>query len=107
MAAACTAPAGAWLTRQLPESALLLVMRGLVTVAVLLVMRGVLVHTLRGTKGAVAAGAVGGFTNAAAGVGGPPVSLYAVNSATTFSCSRSRSGRLGAVSAPARTAESL
>ena len=80
VAAACTVPAGTWLTRQLPEPALLLVMGGLVTVAVLLVMRGARVPALRGTKGAVAAG---GFMNSAAGVGGPPISLYALNAGWT------------------------
>ncbi|MER6421381.1 sulfite exporter TauE/SafE family protein [Streptomyces sp. NPDC001137] len=82
-AAACTVPAGAWLTRQLPEPVLLLAMGALVTAAVLLVMRGARVSALRGTKGAVAAGAVGGLMNSAAGVGGPPVSLYAVNAGWT------------------------
>ncbi|MFI6626372.1 TSUP family transporter [Streptomyces sp. NPDC050528] len=82
-AAVCTVPAGAWMTRQLPPPVLLLVMGGLVTVAVLLVMRGARVAALRGTKGAVAAGAAGGFMNAAAGVGGPPISLYAVNAGWT------------------------
>ncbi|SED89581.1 hypothetical protein SAMN05216489_04828 [Streptomyces sp. 3213] len=82
-AAVCTVPAGAWMTRQLPPPVLLLVMGGLVTVAVLLVMRGARVPALRGTRGAVAAGAAGGFMNAAAGVGGPPVSLYAVNAGWT------------------------
>ncbi|MHC3471570.1 TSUP family transporter [Streptomyces sp. 7R007] len=79
LAAACTVPAGTWLTRRLPQPVLLLVMGGLVTVAVLLVLRGGRVPALRGGRGAVAAGAVGGFMNAAAGVGGPPMSLYAVN----------------------------
>ncbi|MFE5816322.1 TSUP family transporter [Streptomyces sp. NPDC056479] len=82
-AAACTVPAGAWMTRRLPEPVLLLTMGGLVSAAVLLVMRGARVPALRGTKGAVAAGAVGGFMNSAAGVGGPPVSLYAVNAGWT------------------------
>ncbi|MFI9827997.1 TSUP family transporter [Streptomyces sp. NPDC051913] len=83
VAAACTVPAGAWMTRQLPEPVLLLVMGGLVTVAVLLVMRGARLPALRGTKGAVAAGAAGGFMNSAAGVGGPPISLYALNAGWT------------------------
>ncbi|WP_179382166.1 sulfite exporter TauE/SafE family protein [Streptomyces sp. SA15] len=83
VAAACTVPAGTWLTRQLPEPVLLLVMGGLVTGAVLLVMRGARIPALRGMRGAVAAGAVGGFMNSAAGVGGPPVSLYAVNAGWT------------------------
>ncbi|MFJ9893722.1 TSUP family transporter [Streptomyces sp. NPDC091280] len=82
-AAVCTVPAGAWMTRQLPTPVLLLVMGGLVTAAVLLVMKGARVPALRGTRGAVAAGAAGGFMNAAAGVGGPPVSLYAVNAGWT------------------------
>lgn len=106
-AAVCTVPAGAWLTRQLPPPVLLLVMGGLVTVAVLLVMKGARVPALRGTRGAVAAGAAGGFMNAAAGVGGPPISLYAVNagwtvrsssptrSSTVSSSTRSRSRRTG------------
>jgi uncharacterized membrane protein YfcA len=83
VAAACTVPAGAWMTHQLPEPVLLLVMGTLVTAAVLLVMRGARVPALRGTRGAVAAGAAGGFMNAAAGVGGPPISLYAVNAGWT------------------------
>ncbi|MFD5842217.1 sulfite exporter TauE/SafE family protein [Streptomyces chartreusis] len=83
VAAACTVPAGTWITHRLPEPVLLLTMGGLVTLAVLLVLRGARVPALRGTKGAVAAGAVGGFMNSAAGVGGPPVSLYAVNAGWT------------------------
>ncbi|OPG06713.1 hypothetical protein B1R27_16615 [Streptomyces sp. GKU 895] len=83
VAAACTVPAGAWLTRQLPSPVLLLVMGALVTVAVLLVMRGARLPALRGTKGAVVAGAAGGFMNSAAGVGGPPISLYALNAGWT------------------------
>lgn len=82
-AAACTVPVGAWMTRQLPERVLLLVMGGPVTAAVRLVLRGARVPALRGRRGAVAAGAVGGFMNSAAGVGGPPVSLYAVNAGWT------------------------
>ncbi|OLZ64391.1 hypothetical protein AV521_35605 [Streptomyces sp. IMTB 2501] len=83
LAAACTVPAGAWMTRQLPRPVLLLVMGALVTVAVLLVLRGARVPALRGGAGAVTAGALGGFMNAAAGVGGPPVSLYALNAGWT------------------------
>lgn len=82
-AAACTVPVGTWLTRRLPEPVLLTVMGALVTVAVLLVMYGARVPALRGTKGAVAAGALGGAMNSAAGVGGPPMSLYAVNAGWT------------------------
>ncbi|MFG2573287.1 TSUP family transporter [Streptomyces sp. NPDC048481] len=83
VAAACTVPAGAWLTRRLPPSITLSVMGALVTAAVLLVMRGARVPALRGSRGAVVAGAAGGFMNSAAGVGGPPISLYAVNAGWT------------------------
>ncbi|MET9454771.1 sulfite exporter TauE/SafE family protein [Streptomyces canus] len=82
-AAACTVPAGTWVTHRLPQPWLLLVMGGLVTAAVLLVMRGARVAALRGTRGAVFAGAAGGFMNSAAGVGGPPFSLYALNAGWT------------------------
>jgi uncharacterized membrane protein YfcA len=78
-ASACTVPLGAWTTRHLPEPALLIVMGALVTVAVLLIVRGLRAPALRGRAGAVGTGAVGGFMNAAAGVGGPPISLYALN----------------------------
>ncbi|KOV60312.1 sulfite exporter TauE/SafE family protein [Streptomyces sp. MMG1121] len=83
LAAACTVPAGAWMTRQLPRPVLLSVTGALVTAAVLLVLHGARVPALRGGKGAVTAGAVGGFMNAAAGVGGPPISLYALNAGWT------------------------
>ncbi|MFE2062180.1 sulfite exporter TauE/SafE family protein [Streptomyces sp. NPDC059467] len=82
-AAACTVPAGTWLTRRLPPPWLLLTMGALVTVAVLLVMRGARLPALHGRAGALTAGAVGGFMNSAAGVGGPPVSLYALNAGWT------------------------
>ncbi|WP_217552262.1 sulfite exporter TauE/SafE family protein [Streptomyces sp. GbtcB6] len=82
-AAACTVPAGTWLTRRLPAPLLLLTMGALVTAAVLLVMRGARLPALRGRGGALTAGAVGGFMNSAAGVGGPPISLYALNAGWT------------------------
>ena len=90
-AAACTVPAGTWVARRLPEPVLLAFTGSLVTVAVLLVMRGDRVPALRGTGGAVTAGALGGFMNSAAGVGGPPVSLYAVNAGWPVRESRTRS----------------
>ncbi|WP_406438719.1 sulfite exporter TauE/SafE family protein [Streptomyces sp. NBC_00631] len=82
-AAACTVPAGTWITHQLPPPLLLLAMGALVTAAVLLVMRGARLPALRGRGGALTAGAVGGFMNSAAGVGGPPISLYALNAGWT------------------------
>ncbi|MER5638461.1 sulfite exporter TauE/SafE family protein [Kitasatospora sp. NPDC002227] len=83
VAAAASVPLGSWVAARLPEPELLAVMGLLVTVAVLLVMWGVRVAALRGGRGALAAGAVSGFMNAAAGVGGPAVSLYAVNAGWT------------------------
>ncbi|MET8054959.1 sulfite exporter TauE/SafE family protein [Streptosporangium sp. NPDC005286] len=82
-AAACTVPAGAWVAARLPEPMLLVGMGVLVSVAVLLVMWGSRVPALRGAGGAVAAGAASGFMNSSAGVGGPAVSLYAVNAGWT------------------------
>ncbi|MDT0469256.1 sulfite exporter TauE/SafE family protein [Streptomyces gibsoniae] len=79
IASACTVPAGSWVAARLPEPVLLAGVGILVTVAVAFVMGGVRISTLTGTRGAVTAGAVGGFMNSAAGVGGPPYSLYAVN----------------------------
>ncbi|MGW2607733.1 sulfite exporter TauE/SafE family protein [Streptomyces mirabilis] len=83
LAAALTVPVGSWVARRLPPAELLVFMGALVTVAVVVVMRGARLPALRGTRGAVAAGAAGGFMNSAAGVGGPPVSLYALNAGWT------------------------
>ncbi|WP_267886069.1 sulfite exporter TauE/SafE family protein [Kitasatospora azatica] len=82
-AAACSVPLGAWVAARLPEPTLLAVMGALVSLAVLLVMRGARVAALRGRGGALAAGAASGFMNSAAGVGGPAISLYAVNAGWT------------------------
>ncbi|MGA5702664.1 TSUP family transporter [Peterkaempfera bronchialis] len=79
LAAACTVPAGAWVADRLPERVLLTAIGVTVTAAVLLVIGGVRVAALRGRAGAVVAGAVSGFLNSSAGVGGPALSLYAVN----------------------------
>ena len=78
-AAACTVPAGSWVVSRLPEPALLTGMGVLVTASVLLVMGGFRMPALRGSGGALAAGATSGFMNSSAGVGGPALSLYAVN----------------------------
>ncbi|UGY95046.1 TSUP family transporter [Streptomyces gobiensis] len=78
-AAALTVPAGAAMARRLPEPVLLTSLGLLVTAAVLLVWYGVRAESLHGTRGALAAGAASGFMNSSAGVGGPVVSLYAVN----------------------------
>lgn len=83
IAAGCTVPVGALVAARLPAPVLLMGMGTLVSAAVLLVMRGVRVPALRGAKGALAAGAASGFMNSSAGVGGPAVSLYAVNAGWT------------------------
>jgi uncharacterized membrane protein YfcA len=79
IASACTVPVGSWVAARLPEPELLAIIGILVTAAVVLMMGGVRIPALRRTKGAVTAGALGGFMNSAAGVGGPPYSLYALN----------------------------
>ncbi|MGD3112204.1 TSUP family transporter [Streptomyces sp. YGL11-2] len=79
VASACAVPAGTWVAGQLPRPVLFVGMGLLVTLAALLAMRGLRVSALAGPKGAVAAGAAGGFMNASAGLGGPPLSLYAMN----------------------------
>ncbi|MYS80238.1 sulfite exporter TauE/SafE family protein [Embleya scabrispora] len=83
LAAACTVPLGAWVAARLPEPWLLAGIGAAVCVAVGLVMRGVRIPALRARKGAVVAGAASGFMNSSAGVGGPAVSLYALNAGWT------------------------
>ncbi|WP_431676307.1 TSUP family transporter [Kitasatospora sp. KL5] len=83
LAAAVTVPLGAWVAARLPEPTLLVGMGALVTAAVLLVLLGTRVPALGGRGGAFAAGAASGFMNASAGVGGPAISLYAVNAGWT------------------------
>lgn len=83
VAAGCTVPIGALVAARLPEDALLVGTGLLIGAAVLAVMGGLRVPALRGTGGAVAAGAASGVMNSAAGVGGPAVSLYAVNAGWT------------------------
>lgn len=82
-AAAVTVPLGAWLALRLPEPVLLTGFGVLITVAVTLVISGARLRSMRGTGGAVAAGAASGFMNSAAGTGGPALSLYAVNAGWT------------------------
>jgi uncharacterized membrane protein YfcA len=81
--AACTVPVGVWVSARMSERALLVGTGGLVCVAVILVLRGARIPALRGAGGALVAGAVSGFMNSSAGVGGPAVSLYGVNAGWT------------------------
>ncbi|MEV7027379.1 sulfite exporter TauE/SafE family protein [Kitasatospora sp. NPDC093558] len=78
-AAVCTVPAGSWVAGRVSPTVLLIGIGALVSAAALLVLGGVRASSLRGVRGAVVAGAASGFMNAAAGVGGPAISLYALN----------------------------
>lgn len=70
-------PVGVWVARALPPRFLLLMVGGSIVAAgaALVAHR---VHIGRGRFWTIAAGATSGFMNAAAGVGGPALSLYAV-----------------------------
>ncbi|MFJ8042620.1 TSUP family transporter [Kitasatospora sp. NPDC096147] len=83
LAAGATVPAGAWVADRLSAPALLIGVGLVVTGAVVVVLAGARAAALRGTGGAVVAGAASGFLNTAAGIGGPPLSLYAVNAGWT------------------------
>lgn len=83
LAALATVPLGAYVARRLSDQVLLTAMGALVTLAVLLIISGARVPSLRGKRGAVGAGAVGGFMNASAGIGGPVLSLYTINAGWT------------------------
>lgn len=82
-AAACLVPAGAWAAVALPRPVLLVGIGTVVISAAVVIVRGARLAALRGRFGAVLAGAASGFMNAAAGVGGPAVSLYALNQGWT------------------------
>jgi hypothetical protein len=78
--AICLVPVGALVARTLPLAVLQVVVGAMVLVA-LAASRLTNDHlTLRGTRGAVAAGAASGFMNATAGVGGPALAIYAIGS---------------------------
>jgi uncharacterized protein len=73
-------PPGALVARALPAPLLQVVIGGLVIAALLLSRYGGRWVTVRGTAGAVGAGAASGFMTATAGVGGPALALYAIGS---------------------------
>jgi uncharacterized protein len=70
---------GAWVARTLPAPLLAITTGGLVLVALLAVLASERARVLRGTPGAVTAGAASGFMNVTAGVGGPAISLYGLS----------------------------
>jgi uncharacterized protein len=69
-------PAGALVVTVLPEGPLLIVVGLLAVAAVVLSLVPHLGGWLHGTPGAIGAGAVAGFVNVTAGVGGPMLSAY-------------------------------
>ena len=72
-------PVGAWVARSLPGPQLLVAVGGLVLVGLVAVLCSQRARVFRGTGGALSAGAMSGFMNASAGVGGPAVTLYALS----------------------------
>lgn len=70
---------GAWVVRNLPAPVLSIAVGGLVLVALVVVLVSERARILRGTGGAVVAGATSGFMAVTAGVGGPAISVYAVS----------------------------
>ncbi len=72
-------PLGAYVARTVPGPLLLVVTGTLVLLALGLVQLSHRAAVLRGTAGAVGAGAASGFMNVTAGVGGPAMVLYAVS----------------------------
>lgn len=71
-------PVGALVVRRLPDGPLLVVVGAMSMAAVLLAVVGRKRVLLRGRGAAVAAGALSGFMNATAGVGGPMLSAYGI-----------------------------
>ena len=78
--ALCPVPVGQLVARHLPTAALMIGIGGLVLgalAAVRLLRRTAL---FAGPGGAIASGALSGFMNVTAGVGGPAITLYAIGS---------------------------
>jgi uncharacterized membrane protein YfcA len=77
--ALCLVPVGAWVARRLPGPVLMVVIGTLVIIALAAVLTSERARVFHGRAGAVTAGALSGFMNVTAGVGGPAVALYAVS----------------------------
>lgn len=77
--ALATVPLGAFVVRHTPSAPMTVVVGALALIAVLVTMFARNLHLLRGRGGAVAAGALSGFMNATAGVGGPPLAIHAAS----------------------------
>jgi uncharacterized protein len=77
--AAVTTPLMAALIRRTSPAALTAAAGGLTVLGVVALARGVRAPRLAGRRGALLTGAVSGTMTAVAGIGGPPVALYALN----------------------------
>jgi uncharacterized membrane protein YfcA len=77
--ALCLVPVGERVARLLPPGPLMIAIGGLVFVALVIVIAFPKMRIFRGHVGAVGAGALSGFMNVTAGVGGPAMTLYAVS----------------------------
>lgn len=73
-------PVGAWVAARTRPPVLLVAIGLLVLVALTALLVSRRARVLSGTAGAVSAGALSGFMNVTAGVGGPAMTLYAVGS---------------------------
>jgi uncharacterized membrane protein YfcA len=78
--ALCCLPVGLFVARHLPPAALMVGIGGLVLAALAAVRLLRRTAVFSGPGGAIAAGALSGFMNVTAGVGGPAVTLYAIGS---------------------------
>ncbi|MGF3055865.1 TSUP family transporter [Microbacterium sp. YY-01] len=78
LAGVITAPAGAFITRMLPEVALLFVIAAMAIIALLAPRLTRFSRALHGRRGAVIAGATAGFMHASSGLSGPALAAFAV-----------------------------
>ena len=78
--ALCLVPVGQVVAHHLPATVLMIGIGGLVLAALAAVRMLRRTALFRGPGGAVAAGALSGFMNVTAGVGGPAITLYAIGS---------------------------
>ncbi|GAA0965266.1 TSUP family transporter [Frigoribacterium faeni] len=74
-----TIPIGAWVVRTAPTGPLTVAVGAVALVAVLVMVFSSRARLLPGRGGAVAAGALGGFMNVTAGVGGPALTVHATS----------------------------
>jgi uncharacterized membrane protein YfcA len=77
--ALCLVPVGAYVARHLRPPVLLVLIGALVVIALVAVLASDRARVFRGPGGAAVAGALSGFMNVTAGVGGPAMALHAVS----------------------------